>query len=178
MRKITILGICLLSFFISGCWDVSEIDRRSLIVAIGLDSTGEDKVKYTAEIPVVQNLLPPVINGQASQEKLSYIITSEADSAFNTTSGLQNKTERPLFDGQIKAIVISTDLAKRGLQPFTDFLERHPKIPPQAEVILTPGTAETFLSSNLASKTMVATAVHNSRPAILIFRSHCQSSDE
>jgi spore germination protein KC len=161
MRKITILGICLLSLFISGCWDVSEIDRRSVVIAIGLDSAGEDKVKFTAEIPLVQNLLPPAIGGQSSQGKLSYIITSEAESAFNTTSGLQNKTERPLFDGQVQAVVISTGLAKRGLQPLTDFLERHPEIPPQAEIILTPGTAEALLSSNLTSKTMVATALDN-----------------
>lgn len=136
----------------SGCWDVEDINNRAIVLALGLDVTLEGRIRVSAQIPVIMDIHAPTVPGGQASAKPFQIISGESDTSFGVVPELQSKTIRSLFYGQIQAVIINADLAKHGLKPLVDFLERHPKIPPQAWVLLTRGRAEDFLNAPLFTK--------------------------
>ena len=136
----------------SGCWDAEDINNRAIVLALGLDVTPEGRIQVSLQIPVIMDIHVPAMQGGQKPVKPFQIVSGESDTPFGAVPELQSKTIRSLFYGQIQAVIISADLARHGLKPLVDFLERHPKIPPQAWVILTRGRAEDFLNTPLFTK--------------------------
>lgn len=153
--KWLLMWLFLLITFCNGCWDVEDINNRAIVLALGLDITPEGRIHVSAQVPVIMDLHTQIPSGQAP-EKPFQIVSGDSDTSFGAVPELQSKTFRSLFYGQIQALVISADLARRGLKPLVDFLERHPKIPPQAWVILTRGRAEVLLNAPIFTKEISA----------------------
>lgn len=145
--RLRFLGAALIALLAGGCWDVQEIDDRETAVMLGFDLSENGGVEISAQFPELQNLAAPAA-GDEGGNRTNYVVTVSAASSFAAVPHLQSKTSRSLFFGQIKAIVFSTALARRGLIQYTEFLERHPKIPPQAVVVLTGGRAREILAAN------------------------------
>src|SRR5690554_5460289 len=57
-----------------------------------------------------------------------------------------------LFFGQLKMVLIEEELARKGLTEIIDSLRRHPRIPPQAHVVLVRDDASTMLNHSLWHK--------------------------
>lgn len=134
-----------------GCWDVEDINKRAIILALGLDVTSENRIQVSAQIPVVMDMAPAVRGGQEPVKPFQ-IVSGESDTSYGAVPELQSKTVRSIFLGQLKTVVIGADLAKRGLKPVVDFLERHPKIPTQALVVLAKGRVEDLLNVPIFTK--------------------------
>ncbi len=142
----------------NGCWDVNEIDDRAVILALGLDFTPEGKILTSAQIPIWMDIASRTLGGQAP-EKPFIVKTSEAETVFGAIPGLQSKTARDLFLGQLKMVIISAPLARKGLKPLIDFLDRHPEIPPQVLMVVTEESAKEIIDSTLGSKEIPGLAV-------------------
>ncbi|MGE5550624.1 MAG: Ger(x)C family spore germination protein [Bacteroidota bacterium] len=147
--KVRIVVFVLLANLASGCWDTEDIERRAMIEAIGLDAAEGNRVRVTLELPALEAVLAPAAGG-GDTGKTTHTITAEGDSVFGAIPGLQAKSMKGLFAGQIKGIVIGAELARRGLTGHLDMLDRHPKIPPQAAVFLTKGEAREILATATA----------------------------
>lgn len=148
MRRRLLLAIGLITFSTlgGGCWDVAEINRRAIVIAVGLDAVPAGRVRVTIQVPVMASMLPPTAGGGAGGGKTFHILTSEGESAYAAVPGLQSRTMNALFFGQVKTVVVGAELARRNIVPFLDFLRRHPEIPPQAIVVLAKGEAKDLLS--------------------------------
>lgn len=140
----------------SGCWDADEIDRRASIFGIGLDPAPDGQVRATAQIPIFEEIFPPNFGGGAVSKRPFFIISSSGPSVLSTFPALQSKTARSLFYGQLKVIIINSEIARQGLVPITDFLQRSPHVPPQAEVYLTDNDSREILDTERSSKTLPA----------------------
>jgi len=140
-----------LIFCLSGCWDQEEVSKRALVLAMGLDQAAEGKIKVSLQIPIVEELLI-VPSGAAVSAKPFALVSAEGSSAFATVPGLNAKTQTSLFFGQIQTVFINTELARKGLTGPTDFLRRHPTVPPQAFLLLTERPAHEMLEVRLISK--------------------------
>lgn len=149
--------IILLALLVSGCWDVIDIDRRAIVIALGLDAAPDNKVIASAQIPLVET--SPISLGAQMPEKPFHTITSQANNAFNATLGLEAKAVKSLFWGQLKVVVINTALAERGLKKYSEFLERHPEIPPIGNMALTEALSQDILTVGLGSKFLPGVAI-------------------
>lgn len=163
MRRLGISAVLILVCLVglSGCYDVEEINRRAIILAFGFDPAPAGMVGVSAQIPVIMDLHAPSIGGGTAPSKPFHMIAAESDISFGAAPVLQSKTGKDLFAGQLKTVIISTDLAKRGLKPYIDFLERHPEIPPQVIILLTRGNAEEILNFSLSSKEISGMSVYD-----------------
>ena len=145
--KVLVLGLVLLAPMLGGCWDVEEIDSLDVVVALGFDAAEDGRVLISAQLPQLQRLLSPSAGGASSGKDFAYALSTEADTVYEALTDLETKASRRIFLGQLKAIVIGAALARRGLKPYVDFLERQPKIPPQAVVILAKGKAKDIIAA-------------------------------
>ncbi|HEX3046434.1 MAG TPA: Ger(x)C family spore germination protein [Bacillota bacterium] len=149
IRRLWIFIIPLL-FLIPGCKDFDDIDRRAIVIALGLDTAPDNQVMASAQIPLVET--SPISLGAQPSEKPFHTITSQGNTALEAIQELENKAVKSLFWGQLKVVIISTALAERGLKKYSEFLERHPEIPPTTNMALTETTSQEILSVGLSSK--------------------------
>ena len=163
-RKYLFLGLILIiTSLCSGCWDVEEINRRAIVIALGLDLTPTGMIKMSAQIPVITDLASGGSGSgrAAAPPKPFHVVSSEAETSYSTVGNLQSKTSNEFFLGQLKTTIISTDLAERGLKPYINFLERHPEITSTSVIVLTKGSALEILNTPLNSKDIPGLSIMN-----------------
>ncbi|WP_158408568.1 Ger(x)C family spore germination protein [Desulfosporosinus fructosivorans] len=139
MRSKIILALLLslTVFFIVGCWDVQEINRRVSTNALFFDVDSTGKIRMGTVFSVPGTLLPPVIGTQQQFEKRNYLITAEDTSITDAWSKLQAKSERDIFFGQLRAIVLTENAARGDINNLLDFIGRIPSVPPNTVVLVT-----------------------------------------
>lgn len=127
--------LCLIPFLLMGCWDAEEINDRVIVLAGGVDLVDNGRIKLALQVPIVEEVLP--IFGSPQVNKRSFaVLTAEGESVFAAVPKLQSKTQLPLFFGQLKTVLFADEVAADGLESIIDGLRRHPRIPPQAHVLL------------------------------------------
>ena len=137
--------IVLFSFLclFSGCYDAEDIDHRMIISHIGIDAAPAEKILLTVRMPLVA-----AGRGRSAEPAKpdSYIIrTTLCSSNQEGLSEIQSREEHGLFIGQCRAVIFGESLAKQGLKPYLDFLNRLPMFPPSAYIVIARPTAEEIL---------------------------------
>lgn len=147
MRSKIILIVLLgcLTVCCGGCWDVEEINRRNSTNALFLDVGSTEKIKMGTVFNVPGTLLPPVIGTQQQFEKRNYVITAEGNSVTDAWAKLQTKSERNVYFGQLRAIVLTDKAAQSDINDLLDFIGRVPSVPPNTNILITKSDPETLL---------------------------------
>ncbi|QGU94115.1 Ger(x)C family spore germination protein [Clostridium bovifaecis] len=157
---VLILACC----FLSGCWDKVEIDRRSFISTIAVD-TGKDigdeekfkeirsnevfkeedfkKLNVTFGFPDISELGPQ--KGSTAKEQ---IVTTEAFSMQDSVTRLASKMSRSVYTGHSKLLILSDQIMEypETVKEVFDFLERQPDINRMMLVVIAKGKAEDFVN--------------------------------
>lgn len=149
MMKLILPG--LIPLFLMGCWSAEEITDRQIVLAAGFDQTENGRIRLSLQVPIVEELLP--IFGSPQVNKKSFaVLSAEGEDLFEIVPALQSKTQSALFFGQLKTVLIEEEMARKGLTGIIDSLRRHPRIPPQAHVVLVRDDASTMLNHSLWHK--------------------------
>ncbi|MBD7986121.1 Ger(x)C family spore germination protein [Sporosarcina sp. Sa2YVA2] len=140
MRVFTLAIILLLSTVIqSGC-AFKDIDKRILIVAIGIDPA-ENSEGYKVTLKIA---LPVASVKQASGPRFAYF-TEESETVGESLRILETHIDKVLEFGHVKAIVINEELFKDGIEDFMDYFTRRADIQLIAYVIAARPSAEEIL---------------------------------
>lgn len=139
MRAKMLLTIILLIMTVltGGCWDVEEIDRRVSTNALFIDVGSTANIRIGTVFNVPGTLLPPVIGTEQQFEKRNYVITAEDNSITDAWTKLQAKSERNIFFGQLRAIILTEDIARGDINNLLDFIGRFPSVPPNTNILVT-----------------------------------------
>lgn len=133
-------------FFLSGCWDLEEVDRRSFVTALGIDRNAKGKILMTAQIPIPQKMLPPGAGGESTQGTTFNTVTITGDTVNEVFRALDVKTVGTTAIEQNKLIVFGENTVKTDVPSIINFLVRRTKSPPQALVFIAKGkTAQEIL---------------------------------
>jgi spore germination protein KC len=156
-NKPRLVMLLLLVMVLQGCWDLEEADYRAFMTAAGIDIGPQNQVTFTAQIPLLQNMLPPGARSGGKREKNYHTVSAKADSVFEACRALQTKIHRHLVIQQNKLIILGEETARTGVKPFIEWLNRSAKNPPQTLVFIARRrTAKEILSVEPATKNMPA----------------------
>ncbi|UOF88858.1 Ger(x)C family spore germination protein [Fodinisporobacter ferrooxydans] len=114
--------VSVLSLFLTGCWDQVEVNDLALVMAAGMDTAPEGKIRFTYQIAI------PKGGGQATQQSPGKE-TFFADSGVgfddrDATQTIQEKLSRKIFLSHRRILIIGEQLARQGIQPYLDKLSR------------------------------------------------------
>lgn len=148
------VGIFLIStlLFLPGCWSHRELNEIGIVSAIGLDLSEQGKLQLTVQVNTPQT---PVTKGQFEKQPVR-ILTSEGETFFDAVRDLMTKSGDRLFYPHTQIIVIGEEVARAGIHPFLDFLQRDPELRLFTWVILTEGKAEEVLRAPSAEELISA----------------------
>lgn len=116
----------LIPLLLTGCWDQSEIDERSNILAVGFDSCSDTpgcKLMVSRQVAIPGKI--PLGGGKTVKAGEAVVVFStggpnEAESAAKA----QSELNRTMSYGHMRVWVISEELARGGMERYMDYVRR------------------------------------------------------
>lgn len=147
-----LLFVFITIIFLCGCWDIKDINKRSLPLVMGISINDNQKYELTLQTPVPKDY-----------EQVSTIVTEEGESIASALSKIRTNSENAVDLSQIQLIIIQDKLAQNSLRlkELTKLLVGSEEIPSRALVALTDDNIQKVLS-NINDKLGVnATALYD-----------------
>ncbi len=137
-----LLTLILVIFSLTGCWDSTDIDQRSIVMGVGLDTEMfSDDLVMTIEVPVLTSFVTGS-DESGSSENTKVILSTSGTGIAKMANQLENRVWREIFFGHTKVIIIGEDLARQGIGPLIDFFDRNPKLERRLKLVIADGRAQ------------------------------------
>lgn len=154
MKKTLSLVILLcIMFSLSGCWDSFGLEDNYTVTGIGIDI--DESSSDTILVSFVGPGKPKSNTASASEPQDTYFnIKASGDSILSATIQAQNKTNKNISINNLRVIVFSENIARKGIAKYIDSFIRNAQINPNTIVVVTNKTAKELLilKSELVSK--------------------------
>lgn len=142
--------LCLSGVLLAGCWDRTEIERLSIVLAAGLDEDRDGGIKMTLQVyvPKEGGAAMPEDSKKGSGGGTTTVFSANGKTLGEAIFELQNKMPRHIFWGQTEVYLVSKKLAQKGLLEHFDFFLRYQSPREHALLFITDGEAHAFLKSS------------------------------
>jgi spore germination protein KC len=135
-------------FFLTGCWDRTELNDLAIELGWGLDAAKNNGIQITAQFIIPSNVGISQ-NGGGQKGKSFFIEAGTGKDTLEAVQNMQTKLSREVFRGHRRVIVIGEQLARRGLASVLDTYSRDPEIRLRADALIVKGsTAKQFLETS------------------------------
>lgn len=127
LRSATLkLLLCVLPLaFITGCWNSKELNELSVVMAMGIDSIGD---QYEVSLQVVD---PSQMTRNRSMERTpTLVFTSRSGTIFEAIRKVTKESSRQMYLSHLKFVIFDEATAKKGIQEPLDFLFRDHQVRP------------------------------------------------
>ncbi|AKN30091.1 spore gernimation protein GerC [Clostridium carboxidivorans P7] len=152
MRKVVSTILIILTFsslLLTGCKDSSEVDDNVYAVVIGLDKGINNKVMVTIQYPVyMQTNGEGKGSGMGTNGSNANVHSVEGPSMLECINLMNMAISRRISLVHTKMLVISEDFAKEGIGDFLSPLARFRGVRRTMFVVVTKGTAASFIQEN------------------------------
>jgi spore germination protein KC len=142
MKKTVILMFFLLGLVINvaGCWDQIELDKRAIIMAIGIDKAEETgKISLTLQAIIPGRLGDPL--GRSEKGPAVRVVSVSGMTILEATENYQKQTNAIPYFLHNRLLIIGEKLARNGVQPIMDYFTRNLQSQPRAWVLIAKGKA-------------------------------------
>ncbi|RKQ28551.1 Ger(x)C family spore germination protein [Oceanobacillus halophilus] len=168
MKRIPLLfGILLV---LSGCWDRYELEERANLLGLAIDVATEedmekepsvthkngefpdreedDYIKLTAQISLPGKIkLGPEGGGGEGSKKNAWVLETVGHTIKDAMANLQQQLAEKLYLGHVQIIVISEEIAEKGVTEINDFLRRNPEVRRTSWMVINGGDAKEVLEA-------------------------------
>lgn len=158
--------LLLFSTSLSGCWNRRELNTLAIVVAMGLDKAAEKgKVEVTVQIVKPGEISPPSGRGGGgggtggSQPVL--VLTTSGETVFDAVRNAVLQIDRRLFWPHTKVVVVGEELARAGIAPLLDWIDRDAEPRRLSWLFVARGTARDVLGAEGLIERVPATFVEN-----------------
>ncbi len=129
MKRFLLPLLLVALFCTAGCWNRQEPEELALIIHLGFDVD-----KETGEIIALARIADPQkqtgleSGGGGGSEKSFFVLTARGRTPFEAIRNLTSKSSRKIDMTHTEILLISEELASRGIYPLLDFLDRERQI--------------------------------------------------
>lgn len=142
MKKLIILLLMIISITLTGCWDQKIFEDIGFVLQIGVESSKDNKL--------LVSLVYPVINienkNQANMDVNKVTDLREAREKSRMTSS------QTLEAGKVQQILLSKEIAKKGVHNLFEITERDPTNPALAFVVVVDGSPKELIKKLMTFK--------------------------
>ncbi|WP_077213524.1 Ger(x)C family spore germination protein [Bacillus dakarensis] len=157
--------VILLVPLLTGCWDSREIESRATVLAIGIDKADPDEeekedeishrkgkidipaeslIKLTVQIAIPGRIpLGPQIGGGDRSPVL--VVRAVGHTLEDALLNIQQEVASEVFLGHLRLIVLNEEVARDGVDRFTDYLRRNPEIRRTAALVVSKERAAKYM---------------------------------
>lgn len=135
------------SIILTGCYDSREVDNMAYVTAIGVDKGTNENLKFTLQFAVPLNISGGIETGEKSEGGKSPLdnMTIEADTLYSAIDYANNSISKQVNVAHCKLLVFSDELAKEGLNKYSNMLLKGKDFRPNTFVAASIGEAGEYL---------------------------------
>jgi spore germination protein KC len=157
--------------FLTGCWDRLEIEERAVVLGISVDRADPEAEEQEEEVSHLQEAFPAPDKdmirvavaialpgriqlgpgesggGSAGGEQTLWVIDVVGHTIDDAIMNLQQQISGRLFFGHLRVIVVSEEVARKGLQNLNDYFRRNSEVRRMAWMMISKGPAEELMKS-------------------------------
>lgn len=140
IKKFTlIILIFVILFSFTGCYNTTGIDRQYFVVSFGIDLVENDLIKFSLQIP---SSTSSGSESSSSAQASSYQLYSvEGETIDECISILNNYLNKKINFSHCSALILSEEIAKKGIEPFINTLTNNTELRHSCEIIISSTTA-------------------------------------
>ncbi len=149
--KILVLFMLFPILFLTGCYDLKEIDETAYIVALGIDDGSENNFSYTFQFASPLSIMENSAEGQPEPKKEENasvttltIIAPDFYIAKNLTNNFLSKN---IDMSHLKLIVFSAEVDEAGITKHSQLLLREREVRPHTSIAISPDQAADYLKN-------------------------------
>ncbi|MET3193632.1 Ger(x)C family spore germination protein [Bacillus sp. OAE603] len=139
-KRIIFLNICLISMFLSGCWDQSLLVSRTLINGVSFD------LEENGDIAAAARALNIESKGAGQFELKDELVATKSRFSSEVGPFINYKMPGKIDVSKAHIILIGEELAKKGIHPFLELFYRPKDAYVTSRVVITKGKASDVLS--------------------------------
>lgn len=124
MKKIKLFIILIFISLTTGCWNYRELNDLAIVSAIGID---EENGVYNVSVQIMdpaQQGSNTNSSGSSSESTPIDVYEGQGKTILEAMSNILLKQPGDIFLGHVDVVVISDQLARKGIENFIDFLLR------------------------------------------------------
>lgn len=135
MIFVRVLLVIVVLLGLNGCWDRRELNEISFVTGMAIEK-GEDQQYYLS----VEAINAAELNAQTAEGKTPTITyTMEGNTIAELTDKMHVSITRDLEFSHTRAIIMDEELAREGIAPFLQFLERNSEIRNDIHLLIAKG---------------------------------------
>ncbi|MCY6369232.1 Ger(x)C family spore germination protein [Clostridium ganghwense] len=114
-NKLCIIWTIILPILLTGCWDYADIDKRSIVITLGVDRIN-DKIEFSGEVAK----LAPEFGGAKEKTTITHVYKDLSYGATFEEARVDFNVRRPhpTFLGATRVVVLGANYAKEGIEPY------------------------------------------------------------
>lgn len=116
MKKIIISTLLLLT--LTGCWNYNELNNYAIATGMAIDITNDNK--YIVSFLIANG--KKVENKSNNAQYQSILYSGEGDTIYEAIKNIGLISPKQLYIGHLTSIIVSEDVAKKGLYDSLEFL--------------------------------------------------------
>ncbi|MTV50185.1 Ger(x)C family spore germination protein [Heliobacillus mobilis] len=127
-QKISLFFALLTLVLQTGCWDRNELENLAFVLTMGVDRSIDNQIDVIMRIAIPGNVAGPT--GKTGGESISQTtkpITITARSIPEAVSLAEATVERRIDFRHLRVLIFGEEIAKEGILPHLDVLERFPQ---------------------------------------------------
>lgn len=121
-RIIAVFFLC--AFLLTGCWDQRELSTITVITGMAVDKGKNGKYKLSCEGINAQELNAKTSSGYSP----ALVLSLEGNTISELTQKMSIQGSRNLVYSHMRTLIISEEVARKGMMDFLDYLERNREI--------------------------------------------------
>lgn len=148
MKKIIfflILSIILFNF--TGCYDARGIEELAYVVAIGLDASDDNQIELSLQFATANESSSSESSGNSSQSKETNLTTVKCNTINSGMSSINSHISKKINLSHCQVLVISEELAKKGVSEYIDTLCNNIEIKSDCSIIVSKCEAKEYLEN-------------------------------
>ncbi len=141
-KTILIITILIISLFtLTGCYYTNGIDQYYFVISLGIDSSDNDLLKISVQISSSSSDSSGSGSSDSSQPSSYKIYSVEAKTIDEGLNILDNYLNKKINLSHCSALIISEDIAKKGVKTYINTLNNNPELRHNCQIIVSSGTA-------------------------------------
>lgn len=148
MPKLTvILSVLVMTLMVlmPGCWGKLELEDRSLVTLIGIDSGEKNEILLTTVIAIPRTAAAGILGGRGGAEGSAVILSAEGRNLFDALDNIEAMSSRRVTPIHAAVVIIGDDLAKKDVAPVIDAFTRSLEFRDNTLVAISQGKAMDFI---------------------------------
>ncbi len=145
--RCSLSALLIVSLLLTGCWDRRELEERSLVTAIAIDSVPEG-YKITFQVPIPIKIAGSGGSTGEGGQDVVQIFSSTGTTISEAFGKIRREVNQELFFGYTVLLLLGEDVLKTGIERDLDLFRRDPQVRRRLIPVVVKGKAGQVLHAN------------------------------